>query len=64
MTKAELILLEIAWCETHPGESGKGKMFEEGFIEGLKQAARLVKSRPKPKEILRRTKTKVVLEPA
>ena len=37
-----LILAEIAWCETHRGESNKGDIWEDGFISGLYQALSLL----------------------
>lgn len=46
MSKGKLILGEIAWCKVHRGDSAKGDVWEDGFIEGLKQALRLMRSRP------------------
>jgi hypothetical protein len=33
-----IINQEIQWCKDNEGKSDKGKLFEEGFIEGLKQS--------------------------
>ena len=35
---------EIAWCESHMGESANGIEFEKGFIAGLRQALRFEKA--------------------
>lgn len=34
---------EIEWCKKNRGKSGRPKSFEQGFIEGLRQAKRLAK---------------------
>ena len=45
--KKNLILSEIAWCNNNKGASGKSKDFEDGYIEGLKQAYSLLGSKTK-----------------
>lgn len=46
VTKKELTQLlqnEINWCKENRGTSDKGKDFEKGFIEGLRQGITLIK---------------------
>jgi hypothetical protein len=33
---------ELQWCMSNAGESGKSAEFEQGFMEGVKQAMRLL----------------------
>lgn len=35
---------EILWCERNPGVSGKGVAWEAGFLEGVKQAEKILKA--------------------
>lgn len=42
-TPLKLIEAEIRWCRDNPGTSGKGADYESAFIDGLRQAAHLLK---------------------
>lgn len=39
---SDLLAKELRWCMGHDGESGRGAEFEQGFMEGVKQAMRLL----------------------
>ena len=43
----DLLNQEIAWCKDNRGASGKSEDFENGFIEGLKQAMLLLSGETK-----------------
>lgn len=40
---SKVISQEITWHRKHPGGSGCGESFENGFIVGLQQARRLIR---------------------
>lgn len=43
---------EINWCRANRGISGKGELFEDGFIDGLRQAKNLMLVQRKELQIL------------
>lgn len=49
MTKKEaieVIASQIAWCVSNPEPPGKPLEFKKGFVEGLRQAKRLLQKLP------------------
>lgn len=46
-TEQQVLQAEIDYCEENKGSSGKPEDFENGFIQGIRQSAHILKRRLK-----------------